>query len=32
MPNGERAVMIRGGLIYSDIVVVHGALPRANER
>jgi Tol biopolymer transport system component len=28
MPDGEHAVMIRGGLIYSDIVVVQGALPR----
>jgi eukaryotic-like serine/threonine-protein kinase len=32
MPNGERAVLIRGGLIYSDIVVVHGALSGASER
>jgi Tol biopolymer transport system component len=28
MPDGEHAVMIRGGLIYSDIVVLQGALPR----
>jgi serine/threonine protein kinase/Tol biopolymer transport system component len=32
MPNGERAILIRGGLIYSDIVVVHGVLARENER
>ncbi|MGE0814215.1 MAG: protein kinase [Vicinamibacterales bacterium] len=31
MPDGEHAVMIRGGLIYSDIVVVQGALPRRND-
>ena len=29
MPNGERAIMIRGGLIYSDLVVVQGALAPA---
>ena len=28
MPNGEHAVMIRGGLIYSDIIVIQRALPR----
>jgi eukaryotic-like serine/threonine-protein kinase len=28
MPDGEYAVMIRGGLIESDIVVLQGALPR----
>jgi hypothetical protein len=32
MPNGEHAIMIRGGLIYSDIVVVLGALARGNGR
>jgi hypothetical protein len=26
--DGEHAVMIRGGLIYSDIIVRQGALPR----
>jgi serine/threonine-protein kinase len=26
MPDGEHAVMIRGGLIYSDIIVIQGAL------
>ena len=29
MPDGQHAVMIRGGLIYSDIVVLPGALTRA---
>jgi hypothetical protein len=28
LPSGERAIMIRGGLIYSDIVVIQGALAR----
>ena len=28
LPSGERAIMIRGGLIYSDIVVIQGALSR----
>jgi hypothetical protein len=32
MPDGEHAVMIRGGLIFSDIVVLQGALPRRNRR
>ena len=32
MPDGEQAIIIRGGLIYSDIVVVQGALPRGNGR
>jgi len=27
LPDGEHAVIIRGGLIYSDIVVLQGALP-----
>jgi hypothetical protein len=26
MPDGEHAIMIRGGPIYSDIVVMQGAL------
>ena len=32
MPDGEHAVMIRGGLIYSDIVVMQGALLRGKGR
>jgi serine/threonine-protein kinase len=28
MPDGEHAIIIRGGLIYSDIVVLQGALTR----
>jgi serine/threonine-protein kinase len=32
MPDGEHAVLIRGGLIYSDIVVLQGALPRRTDR
>jgi Tol biopolymer transport system component len=32
MPDGEHAVMIRGGLIYSDIVVMQGALVRGKSR
>jgi Tol biopolymer transport system component len=32
MPDGEHAVMIRGGLIYSDIVVMQGALVRGKVR
>jgi serine/threonine-protein kinase len=32
MPDGEHAVVIRGGLIYSDIVVLQGALPRRGGR
>jgi Tol biopolymer transport system component len=32
MPDGQHAVMIRGGLIYSDIVVLHGALTRRVSR
>jgi len=26
MPDGEHAVMIRGGRMYSDLVIVQGAL------
>jgi hypothetical protein len=26
MPDGERAILIRGGLMYSDLVVAQGAL------
>jgi hypothetical protein len=32
MPDGEHAVMIRGGLIYSDIVVIQGALTGGRDR
>ena len=32
MPDGQHAIMIRGGLIYSDIVVLQGALPRGGGR
>jgi hypothetical protein len=32
MPDGQHAIMIRGGLIYSDIVVLQGALPRGGAR
>ena len=32
MPDGEHAVMIRGGLIYSDIVVMQGALRELSGR
>ena len=32
MPDGEQAVMIRGGLIFSDIVVIQGALARGKGR
>ena len=28
MPDGEHTIIIRGGPIYSDIVVMHGALTR----
>jgi len=28
MPDGEHAIMIRGGPIYSDLVVIQGALTR----
>jgi hypothetical protein len=28
LPDGEHAIMIRGGLIHSDIVVMQGALMR----
>ena len=27
-PNGEKAILIRGGLMYSDLIVVQGLLPR----
>ena len=32
MPDGEHAVMMRGGLIYSDIIVMQGALTREAGR
>ena len=32
MPDGEHAVMIRGGLIYSDIIVMQGALTGGRGR
>jgi Tol biopolymer transport system component len=32
LPDGERAVMIRGALIYSDIVVLQGALPQRTHK
>jgi Tol biopolymer transport system component len=32
LPSGERAIMIRGGLIYSDIVVIQGALAGSARR
>jgi hypothetical protein len=32
MPDDEHAVLIRGGLIYSDIVVLQGALPWRGAR
>jgi eukaryotic-like serine/threonine-protein kinase len=32
LPSGERAIMIRGGLIHSDIVVIQGALARDSGR
>jgi serine/threonine-protein kinase len=32
MPDGEHAVMIRGGLIYSDIIVMQGALAGGRGR